>query len=195
MKLHTAILPATALLLCDCTANNTPMIAALAAEGNTAACYEYGHRLLTGRLVAQNRPQAMKWLHLAADKGSIRAAAALGACYANGIGTQKNTQKARHWYTIAAEARHPHAEIALAEHYMKVEPTNPQLAVQYIRYAAMQGSPEAAFGMFLCFVQGYGVPRHPKLAGGWLINAAELGHPCAISLLEDIAAASAPSAE
>lgn len=176
-----------AVLLCGCIANNTPMVANLAAEGNAAACYEYGHRLLTGRMVRQDRLQALKWLHLAAEKGHIRAAAALGACYANGVGTQKNTAKARHWYGIAAEARHPHAEIALAEHYMKVEPRNPQLAVQYIRYSAMQGSPEAAFAMFLCFAEGYGVPRHPKLAGGWLINAAELGHPRAISILEDIA--------
>lgn len=175
-----------ALFLSSCGINNTPKLAAKAAEGDAGACYEYGRRLIAGHKVAKNPEMGFRWLHMSAAKGNIRAAAALGACYAHGVGTQQSVKEARHWYGIAAEAGHRNAEIELAKHYMKVSPTHPEQAVKYLRYAAMHGSPDAAFAMFLCFAEGYGVPQHPKLAGGWLINAAELGNEQAIRLLEDI---------
>lgn len=174
------------ILLGSCGMNNTPQLMAKAAEGDADACYEYGHRLLTGRKVREDRPQALKWLQAAADKGNIRAAAALGACYTHGLGTPPDVKKARYWYGIAAEARHPHAQLALAAHYMHVEPTSPEKAVTYIRYAAMQGSADAAFLMSLCFAEGYGVRAHPEIAAGWLFNAAELGHEQAQLIIEEL---------
>lgn len=187
MNRYSSILPLlSALLLCSCGVNNTPQIAAKAAEGDPAACYEYGHRLLTGRKVKQDREQAIKWLRTAADKGNIRAAAALGACYAHGLGTAADTTLARQWYTLAAEAGHPHAQLDLAQHYLQVDPRDPAKAVTYIRYAAMQGSPDAAFLMSIFFAQGLGVPQHPGIALGWLANAAELGHEQALEILEDL---------
>ncbi len=180
----------TALLLNNCGFNNTPQIATKAVDGDATACYELGRRLLTGRKAAKNAELGFKWMQVAANKGEIRAAAALGACYARGVGTQPDVAQARHWYSIAAEAGHPHAEIELAKHYMQINPRSPKRAVQYLRYAAMQGSPEAAFAMFLCFAEGYGVPQQPQLAGGWLINAAELGNKQAIRMLEEISSVS-----
>lgn len=175
-----------ALLLSSCAVNNTPQIAAKAAEGDPAACYEYGHRLLTGRKVKQDREQAIKWLRTAADKGNIRAAAALGACYAHGLGTAADTAQARQWYTVAADAGHPHAQLDLAQHYLVVAPRDPAKAVTYIRYAAMQGSADAAFLMSVFFAQGIGVTQHSGIALGWLANAAELGHEQALEILEDL---------
>lgn len=175
------------LLLSACRVNDTPQLATRAAEGNPAACYEYGHRLLTGHKAPQDKEQAIIWLQRAADKGNIRAAAALGACYTHALGTKPDSTLARKWYTIAAEAGHPHAQISLAEHYLKVTPKDPARAVTYIRYAAMQGSPDAAFLMSLCFAQGIGVPAHPRIALGWLTNAAELGHEQALTILRDLA--------
>lgn len=175
---------AITLLLCGCGSYRVPQPTAEANAGEAAACYTYGHQLLTRCKGKAARRVAVQWLHQAAEQGHIRAAAALGACYTHGLGTKPDTAKARHWYTIAADAGHPHAEMALAEHYMKCAPTNPELAVQYIRYAAMQGLPNAAFMMFLCFAEGYGVPQEPKLATGWLLNAAELGHPQAADIVK-----------
>lgn len=182
---HTAAL-LSILLLGSCGINNTAKVAAKAAEGDPSACYEYGHRLLTGRKVREDRPQAIRWLRAAAAKGSIRAAAALGACYAHGLGTKTDTSQARYWYGIAAEAGHPHAQLELASHYMHVEPVDPAAAVTYIRYAAMQGSPDAAFLMSLCFAEGYGVRAHQGIAVGWLVNAAKLGHQQAIAIINDL---------
>ncbi len=187
MKLHRLSLLLTALLLCACSVNDTPQLASRAAEGDPAACYEYGHRLLTGHMVKENKTQAVEWLKRAADKGNIRAAAALGACYTHALGTKPDSTLARKWYTVAAEAGHPHAQIGLAEHYLKVDPKDPAQAVTYIRYAAMQGSADAAFLMSLFFAQGIGVPAHQGIALGWLTNAAELGHKQALAILRDLA--------
>ena len=182
----TLLIGLSTILLSSCMVNNTPQIAAKAAEGDPAACYEYGHRLLTGRKVKQDREQAIKWLRSAADKGNIKAAAALGACYAHGLGTAADTALARQWYTLAAEAGHPHAQLDLAQHYLQVSPRDPAKAVTYIRYAAMQGSPDAAFLMSVFFAQGLGVPQHAGISLGWLANAAELGHEQALEILEDL---------
>lgn len=187
MKLHPFSPLLATLLLCGCSVNDTPRLATRAAEGDPAACYEYGHRLLTGNKVQQNQTQAIEWLKRAADKGNIRAAAALGACYAHALGTKADSTLARKWYTVAAEAGHPHAQISLAEHYLKVAPKDPAQAVTYIRYAAMQGSADAAFLMSICFAQGIGVPAHQGIALGWLTNAAELGHEQALTILRDLA--------
>ncbi|MBR5887615.1 MAG: sel1 repeat family protein [Akkermansia sp.] len=184
--LHLIPLPA-ALLLCSCGINSTAQIAAKAADGDSDACYEYGHNLLTGRRIPQNKERALHWLLIAADKGNIRAAAALGACYARGIGTPPNTELARRWYTIAADAGHPHAQMELAKHYLNVDPKDPAEAVTYLRYAAMDGSADAAFLMSICFSQGIGVPQHQKIALGWLVNAAELGNDLACQILKDLA--------
>ena len=183
--LHLIPLPA-ALLLCACSMNTISQIAEKAEKGDSNACYEYGHRLLTGRRIPQNKERALHWLLIAADKGNIRAAAALGACYARGIGTPPNTELARRWYTIAADAGHPHAQMELAKHYLNVDPKDPAEAVTYLRYAAMDGSADAAFLMSICFSQGIGVPQHQKIALGWLVNAAELGNDLARQIVDDL---------
>lgn len=169
---------------CGCsTRKNTEELATLANAGDAKSCYEYGVRLLLGRDAVQNRQAAFHWLLLAAEKGNVRAAAAVGACYANGLGTRPDSRNARKWYRKAAEAGHMHAQLELGEHYLNKSPRNAREAVTYIRYAAMQGSAEAAYRLSRCFAEGTGVPTQPALARGWLINAAELGHPRARAIL------------
>ncbi len=173
-----------AVLSCGCSSRkSTEELATLANTGDAKSCYEYGVRLLLGRDAARNHRAAFHWLLLAAEKGEIRAAAAIGACYANGLGTQPNSENARKWYRKAADAGHMHAQLELGEHYLNKSPKDAREAVTYIRYAAMQGSAEAAYRLSLCFAEGTGVPAHPALARGWLINAAELGHPRARTIL------------
>lgn len=176
------------LLLLNACSNvvDSEQLARKAQDGDRDACYEYGHRLLVGKDIRRNQQEALKWLKTAALEGDIRAAAALGACYAHGLGTAPDVEQARRWYTIAAEAGHRHAQLDLANHYMKVMPQEPRKAVTYIRYAAMDGSADAAFLMSIFFAEGYGVPHHDGIALGWLINAAELGHEQAREIIRDI---------
>jgi len=83
------------------------------------------------------------------------------------------------------------AQLMLARLYMGGSGIQeaPVLAVENIRYAAMNGSGEAAYLMFLCFAEGYGVPANPQLASGWLANAAELGYEPAKKILASLSAA------
>ena len=171
-------------LFCSCSSRkSTEELATQANAGDAKSCYEYGVRLLLGKDAARNHREAFRWLLLAAEKGNVRAAAAVGACYANGLGTRPDSRNARKWYRKAAEAGHMHAQLELGEHYMNKSPRDAREAVTYIRYAAMQGSAEAAYRLSRCFAEGTGVPTQPALARGWLINAAELGHPRARAIL------------
>lgn len=85
------------------------------------------------------------------------------------------------------------AQLMLARLYMGGSgiKESPDLAVENIRYAAMNGSGEAAYLMFLCFAEGYGVPTNHQLAGGWLANAAELGYEPAKKIQASLASGKA----
>lgn len=98
---------------------------------------------------------------------------------------EKHPQAAIDLLTPAAREDHLMAQLLLAHLYMGNGGVreNPEKAVENIRYAAMQGSGEAAYLMFLCFAEGYGVPPTPSLAYGWLANAAELDYAPAKKLL------------
>lgn len=67
------------------------------------------------------------------------------------------------------------AELYLAFLYMGGESPcfNPEKGVRYLRYAAMDGSTEAAGMMAVCYEKGLGVPRNEKLAQGWRSIARE----------------------
>lgn len=203
----------TAALLLACltftACHSTRSLAQKAANGDKAAQFEYGRRLLTGQKAPRNPRKALCWFNIAAQQEHAGAEAALGVCYERGIGTPKDTRQARQWYGRAMAHGHPYALLALAQLelrerrprqavrllqegsdaglvpaqltlaylYMGNEgvPADPVRAVDNIRFAAMRGSGEAAFLMFLCFAEGYGVRAEPALAYGWLTNAADMG--------------------
>jgi len=61
------------------------------------------------------------------------------------------------------------AELVLAAIHLSKDFScyNLKKSVRYLRYAAMDGSAEAAEMMAHCYEQGMGVPRNEKLAQGW----------------------------
>lgn len=215
----------TAALLLACltftACHSTRSLAQKAANGDKAAQFEYGRRLLTGKHAPQNPRKAICWFNIAAQQEHAGAEAALGVCYERGIGVPKDTRQAREWYGRAMAHGHPHAlmslaqlelrekhpaqavrileagsdanlvpaQLTLAYLYMGNEgtPADPARAVDNIRYAAMRGSGEAAFLMFLCFAEGYGVRADAALAYGWLANAADMGFDPARKVLDSLA--------
>lgn len=215
----------TAALLLAClpftACQTTRDVAQKAANGDKAAQFEYGRRLLMGKRALQNPQKAVCWFKIAAQQEHAGAEAALGVCYGRGIGVPKDTRKAREWYGQAMAHGHPHAlmslallelrekhpaqavrileagadadlvpaQLTLAYLYMGNEgtPADPARAVDNIRYAAMRGSGEAAYLMFLCFAEGYGVRADAALAYGWLANAADMGFAPARKVLGSLA--------
>lgn len=53
--------------------------------------------------------QAVKWYSKSAEQGHIEAQVQLGICYANGLGVDKNNDKAYYWWQKAAEQGHESA--------------------------------------------------------------------------------------
>ena len=53
--------------------------------------------------------QAVKWYSKSAEQGHIEAQVQLGICYANGLGVDKNKDKAYYWWKKAAEQGHESA--------------------------------------------------------------------------------------
>lgn len=217
---HIAGLLAIVAAVLTLSCNGTKTLARRAANGDKAAQFEYGRRLLTGKCAPHAPQRAVCWFKVAAQQGHAGAEAALGVCYERGIGVHADISQARQWYQRAFRQGHPHALLALArlelrekrpneavrlleagskEGLLPAQLTlaclymgnsgvqeNPGKAVDNIRYAAMGGSGEAAYLMFLCYAEGYGVPPEPSLAYGWLANAAELGHQPSRKILSSL---------
>lgn len=210
-------------LLLGACHSSTHALLARAQDGEAAAQFEYGRRLLTGQKTAPDRSLAPGWFYAAASQGHAKAQAALGTCYQRGLGLPRNEKEALKWYNKAAiqgeqhatravleyadtkkgkkavknalrpllAAENPAAELYLAVRLLQEVPankTNQQQAVDYLRYAAMGGSGEAAFLLFLCYLEGTGVYPSTELGIGWLITAANMDYEPAIALLQQLQA-------
>ncbi len=75
-----------------------------AAQGNPAACFELGVRLLEADGVAQDTTQAIALFTQAAQGGVTEATFRLGKIYHDGLGVPVDYPRALDYYTIAAQA-------------------------------------------------------------------------------------------
>lgn len=86
-----------------------------AEQGNETAiaqiCIAYG-RSMDYRVRGDEREQAFGWCLHAATAGDTEAQYHLGNFFAWGVGTEKNSDQARHWYAEAAAHGHNAAEDA-----------------------------------------------------------------------------------
>lgn len=178
----------TAILCLLPTACNTPdKLARKATAGDPVAQYRYAIIIIDSpHATPEARQQAIHWLKEATAAGNRNAPALLALCYTTGKITPKNLSAARHYLNIASDRDNYRAQLLLA--HLQANglgaPAAPTKAVDQIRYAAMQGSPQAACLMFLCFLDGFGVRRNQQLALGWLQNAADFGSSDAENILK-----------
>lgn len=214
MKRAAAILVALALAAC----HHNEQLADAAAEGNAAAQYEYGRRLLGGEKgLSANPHQAALWLTAASLRGHTKAQSLLGWCYAVGRGVEKSPAESRKWYEAAANQGSAVACLELAKAGLQEHreadaarwlrplaeagfdgPQNilgkllllnkggaiPQSEAQrYLRFAAMNGDPEACLLMGYCYAKGIGVPKNTTLMNSWLRLATQQGGPEASGLI------------
>lgn len=167
---------------------NTPAaLAQKAAEGDPIAQYRYAIIVMNdAHAPADSQQQALRWLKESTASGNRNAPALLALCYTTGNLTPKDLRSACHYLSIASDRDNHRAQLLLGHFYANGLGTapSPLKSVEQIRYAAMQGSPRAAELMFLCFYDGFGVPRNHDLALGWLQNAADYGSDNAEDLLQ-----------
>lgn len=73
-------------------------------NGNPAAQYALGVRYASGEDVSQDYHQALAWFLRAADKGEVRAAGKIAACFWAGKGAPQDYTKAYFWGLLAQAA-------------------------------------------------------------------------------------------
>lgn len=154
----------------------------LSAEGGdhramaaVAACYE------SGVGVHQSIEQSRQWYIRAAQHGNPHACLSLVRLESKA----GNMAAATRWLRPLAEAGSEDAQLMCGKMCMAglVGENHDELAVRYLRFAAMQGNAEACFLMGCCYANGLGVPRNEALMLGWLVNAAAGGYEEAVDML------------
>ena len=156
MKRAAAILVALVLAAC----HHNEQLADAAAEGNAAAQYEYGRRMLAGEKgVRANPQQAALWLTAASLRGHSRAQSLLGWCYAQGLGVEKSAEESRKWYEASARRGSPVACLELAQDSLRNhrEPD----AARWLKPLAEAGfpGPQNLLGKLLLMDKGGAIPQ------------------------------------
>jgi TPR repeat protein len=109
----------------------------------------------------------------------------LGAAYDNGIGVERDIDKALQWYQKAAEQGLAEAQFNLA-HLMVTEELSAVAAAEWMRKAADQGMTDAEYLMGVIYAEGIGVDLDHGQARLWLQKAAAKGHAEAKRLLREM---------
>ena len=157
MKRAAAIIVA-ALALAACHHNE--QLADAAAEGNAAAQYEYGRRLLGGEKgLSANPHQAALWLTAASLRGHAKAQSLLGWCYAVGRGVEKSPAESRKWYEAAASQGSAVACLQLAK--ASLQEHREADAARWLRPLAEAGfdGPQNILGKLLLLDKGGAIPQ------------------------------------
>lgn len=158
------------------------------AQAALGACYQRGLGLPC------NEKEALQWYKMAAIQGEKHATNAV-LKHAHALKSKAAMQST---LKPLLDAENPAAELYLATRLLQETPNSKaaqKQAVDYLRYASLSGSGEAAFLLFLCYLEGTGVYPSTDLALGWLIAASNMGYAPAVVLMQQIqmeAQASAP---
>lgn len=133
-----------------------------------ALCYERGWG------VTRDRELARTWYEKAERAGHADSSFALASMDMQDGRVQSSVRR----LDALSERHNLRATLILSLFYMDEDSPlyAPEKGVRYLRYAAMDGSAEAAFRMSVCYEKGIGVSRHNALAQGWLAIAREQGY-------------------
>jgi TPR repeat protein len=106
-----------------------------------ACAFSLGLRYYEGEDVPQNRSEAARLFHLAADQGHADSQLILALCYEEGEGVPLNQSEAARYYRLAADQGDAAAQYQLGDCYAKGKgvPRSTIEAARYYRLAADQG--------------------------------------------------------
>lgn len=135
-------------------------------SGNAEAQYKLGKTYIDGFICNDskgysfeiNPEEGVKWLLRSAENGYFLAMEALGDCYINGIGVQKDDDKGVEWYKKASDSNSDAANFKLGELYYLGERVE-QSYEKAIGYFRMCYNPAATKRLGDCYYFGYGVER------------------------------------
>lgn len=151
----------------------------MAAEGKSTAQYHLGMMYLSGEQgVPKDTNQALKWLTLADQNGSVGAKYSLGLMYMTGTGVSQDQSTAFKWFNKAAKFGHAKAQYTLGRMYNEGVGTEKNMtqAFEWIEKAALQSYPPAEFSLGLMYDNGRGVSQNKQQAIKWYTQAPEHQH-------------------
>jgi len=142
---------------------------AKAERGDASAQYIAGFMYVRGQGVAQNLPEAARWLRASAEQGNANAQWSLGTLYELGFGVPKDYAEAFRLYGLAAPRGVAEAQSSLGLYYLEGLGTerNYGEAYRWLRSAARQGLKEAQLGLGRMYENGLGVPHDLVRAYMW----------------------------
>lgn len=133
--------------------------------------------------------EGVEYFHKSARMGGEEALYALGRCYLEGIGAQKDTVEGMRLIMESVDEAYADAQYFLAQCYyygLYVEMDKEQ-AVKYLAYASRQKHPDAQCALGVCYLNGEGVEKDAKKAYQCFADAKKNGSTQADSLLRLLA--------
>mmetsp|Transcript_30881 Transcript_30881/g.77198 ORF Transcript_30881/g.77198 Transcript_30881/m.77198 type:complete len:360 (+) Transcript_30881:93-1172(+) len=141
-----------------------------AAQGDANAASNLGILYARGDGVLRDLHEAVRWWFAAAEQGNTRAAFFLAQALHQGEGAAKDAEQSERWYRFAAERGEVAAQRDLGILYLVDRPVE---AASWLRLAAEQGSPGAAFRLATLLCDGSQALQDHDEAARWFHRAAE----------------------
>ncbi|MBG0795137.1 SEL1-like repeat protein [Methylocystis sp. H62] len=162
----------------------------LAVEGNPAAQYEMGARLVEGRGAARDAKAAAHWFEKAGEMGLALAQYRLGSMYERGVGVARDYTRARQWYERAAESGNARAMHNVAVLLAEGGDGKPDYAAaaEWFRQAAEYGIRDSQFNLGILYARGLGISRDLQKSYVWFSAAADQGDEDAAKKRDEIGA-------
>ncbi|MBM3551333.1 MAG: peptidoglycan-binding protein [Alphaproteobacteria bacterium] len=162
----------------------------LAQQGDPAAQYDLGARLVEGRGAPRDAKAAAQWFEKAAERGLAPAQFRLGSLYEKGVGVDRDYGRARLWYERAADAGNARAMHNYAVLLAEGGDGKPDYAAaaEWFRRAAEYGVRDSQFNLAILYARGLGVSRNLQQSYAWFAAAAEQGDDDAARKRDEIGA-------
>ncbi|MDB5641553.1 MAG: peptidoglycan-binding protein [Hyphomicrobiales bacterium] len=166
----------------------------LAMSGHPAAQFEIASRLVEGRGLGRDAPQAVRWLEKAAQQNYAPAQYRLAALYEKGAGVERSPKEAMRWYASAADAGHVRAMHNLGVLLADGVDARPDYvtAAAMFRRAAEFGLRDSQYNLAVLYVRGLGVEINLLEAYKFFSLASAQGDIDALNRRDEIAARMLP---
>lgn len=126
--------------------------------------------------VEKDSQKAFKYLKKSAELEYVSAYDAVGWCYLQGVGIERDINTAKDWFRKGAESGDSKSQVSLADFYAEMDSDAVQ-AYYWYRKAAEQGEAYAQWKVGLCYDDGIGeVEKNVDEAIKWYRKSAEKGY-------------------
>ena len=161
------------------------MLQKAAEAGSLEAMYDLSDCYADGEGVDKNMPLAIKWVTKAADAGYVKAQAALGGAYFEGMeGLDQNYALSEKYFLLAAQKDNSEAQAALSLLYIEMEEY--EKAMLWARKAVQMEQPMAFLALGRIYDEGLGVDVDHKEGLRWFEKAADKGDANAQNVVGNI---------